>query len=149
MADLTLKASHEYWQQYSDPIIHRVLSFMESVETFPQLKNPLFDTIINELNKALSLLKESDINQPNQQDLFIRFGNELHMTQTLRLLQALDTAKAGSAARILMYAETMNQKSNSDSALFLQRNIIFERLRLLTRLFSQERLRLIQQALEE
>lgn len=148
MPDLSTKASHQYWKQYPDPIIHRVLSFMESVEKQPHEGNTLFETLLNELGKTLDDIEKVDFNKLNQQDAFIQLGNHLKMTQTLRLLQALDTAKPGSAARLLMHAEMVSRNKKDEAGLFLQRNIIFERLRLLSRLFAEERLVLVRRALE-
>ena len=149
MPDLSVKAAHQYWKQYPDPIIHRVLTFMESVEHLPHEGNALFDAILNELGKALDQIGTVDFAKLNQQDAFIQLGNHLKMTQTLYLLQTLDTAQPGAAARLLMYAEMMTRDSEDEAGLFLKRNIAFERLRLLSRLFSEERLKLVREALEE
>jgi intracellular multiplication protein IcmW len=149
MPDLSVKAAHQYWKQFPDPIIHRVLTFMESVETHPHVGNALFDAILNELGKALDDIEKVDLATLNQQDTFIQLGNHLKMTQTLRLLQALDTAQPGAAARLLMYAEMTTRDPQDDAGLFLQRNLVFERLRLLSRLFSEDRLKLVKEALED
>lgn len=149
MPNLSRKASHEYWQQYADPMIHRVLSFMESAETDTADSNHLFDAILNELGKLLENLEKIDLNKLDHQEAFIQLANYLQMNQTLRLLQALDAAKPGAAARLLMHAESIRRDEEDDAGLFLKRNLIFERLRLLARVFSEERLVLIRESLEE
>ena len=47
-----------------------------------------------------------------------------------------------------MYAEENNTPDNILAGLFLRRNIVFERLRLLSRVFSPDRFQLVLQALE-
>ena len=68
------------------------------------------------------------------------------MGRSLRILHHLDTAHPGAAAKILMYAERI-QKAETIPELFLKRNIIFERLRLFSRVFAENRLNAIQKLL--
>ena len=76
-------------------------------------------------------------------------GNFLHVGRTLRIMQAIDQSHPGSASRLLMFAEEATKSDQDPSGLFLKRNIVFERLRLLGRVFSHERLSLVQKALEK
>ena len=69
-------------------------------------------------------------------------------SRILRLLQAIDTIDPGSASKLLMYAEENNSPDNTMASLFLRRNIVFERLRLLARVFSPERFDLLTKVLE-
>ena len=65
----------------------------------------------------------------------------------LCVLQSIDTAHPGGASKVLMYAEE-NSTSNQDiPGLFLRRNIVFERLRLLGRVFAEERVDIVMKAL--
>jgi intracellular multiplication protein IcmW len=50
---------------------------------------------------------------------------------------------------LLMYAEENNTPDNTMANLFLRRNIVFERLRLLARVFSEERFDLVLKVLEQ
>ena len=70
------------------------------------------------------------------------------MGRTLRLLQAMYTSHPGAASKLLINAEETSESSDDPAGLFLRRNIVFERLRLLSRVFSEERFALITQALE-
>ena len=70
-------------------------------------------------------------------------------SRILRLLQAIDTIDPGSASKLLMYAEEHNSPENPLAGLFLRRNIIFERLRLLARVFAPERFEIVLKALEQ
>jgi intracellular multiplication protein IcmW len=148
MPNLSHKGSHLYWKNYPDPLIYRVLCFMESVETWTKDGDPAFETRLLELEKELDDIDKIDLDKLGQQSLFIRLGNHLGMSRTLRLLQALDTLHPGSAAKLLMHAEEISNGPKDEAGLFLRRNIAFERLRLLARVFSADRLDLVLKALE-
>ena len=70
-------------------------------------------------------------------------------SRCLRLLMSLDTAYPGAAAKVLMHAEDVTQSDDDTAGIFLRRNIVFERLRLLGRVFGEDRFRLLTKALEE
>ncbi|MFZ0219721.1 MAG: type IVB secretion system protein IcmW [Candidatus Aquirickettsiella sp.] len=148
MPDLTHEGSHAYWKHYQDPLIYRVLCFMESVESWTKNGEDTLEASLLVLGNELDDLDKVDLDKLGQQALFIRLGNHLGMSRTLRLLQALDTSHPGSAAKLLMHAEEISQGPEDEAGLFLRRNISFERLRLLARVFSQERLNLVLKALE-
>jgi intracellular multiplication protein IcmW len=74
--------------------------------------------------------------------------SQLKTGRGLRILQALDTVHPGSASKILIHAEESSSTDTDPAGFFLKRNIIFERLRLLSRTFSEQRLQLITRALE-
>jgi intracellular multiplication protein IcmW len=148
MPDLSHKGSHSYWKHYQDPMIYRVLSFMESVEQWTKDGDPALEEAITRLGKEIDDIDKVDLDKLGRQALFIRLGNHLSMTRTLRLLQALDTTHPGSAAKLLMHAEEVSDGPEDEAGLFLRRNIAFERLRLLARVFSRDRLALVLKALE-
>ena len=64
------------------------------------------------------------------------------------MLQTIDTIDPGSASKMLMYAEENNNAEHIMAGLFLRRNIIFERLRLLARVFSPDRFEMVTKLLE-
>ena len=148
MPEISIKAAHEFWKQYPDPMIYRVVSFMESVENWTKDGNPEFEAAMNELGKELDDIAKVKLDDFGQQASFMRIANNIKMARTLRLLQAIDTAQPGSASKLLMHAEEISQSPNDEAGLFLRRNIVFERLRLLARVFSSARLALVLKALE-
>jgi intracellular multiplication protein IcmW len=149
MPDLSAKGSHAYWKQFQDPMIYRVITFMESVEKWIHEGNPQVEQAMDKLGQELDDFSSVDMNKLAQQPLFIRIANHLGMPRTLRLLQAIDTSQPGSAARLLMHAEEIyNNSRNEEADLFLRRNMAFERLRLLARVFSTSRLEFVLKALE-
>ncbi len=145
MPKLDLLTSHEFWQNYDDPMIYRVIAFMETVEDFTLDGTPMLEKTIDKLGDALEELNSFEL---NKEDEFISLCAHLKTSRILRLLQTIDTIDPGSASKLLMYAEENNTPDHIMAGLFLRRNIIFERLRLLARVFSQERLEMVLKVLE-
>ncbi|MCH9689368.1 MAG: type IVB secretion system protein IcmW [Gammaproteobacteria bacterium] len=148
MPNLSHQASAEYWSSYKDPIIYRVITFMESVEDWTLDGDDTLEEAVNLLGEALDNLASVDLNQLNEAKRFVELAANIKTGRGLRLLQALDTAHPGSASKVLMYAEENSANGQGPASFFLKRNIVFERLRLLSRTFSKDRLTLVAQALE-
>lgn len=148
MPDLSHEASSQYWNDYVDPMIYRVITFMESVEDWTLDGNPALEEVITRLGKELDDIEKIDMGMLAQEDVFIRLVGNIKSGRGLRLLQAIDTVHPGSASRILIHAEETSTGSHDPAGFFLKRNIVFERLRLLARVFSEYRLKLVARALE-
>ena len=148
MPDLSTSAIQRFWKLYEDPMIYRVVSFMESVESWTLDGDPGLEVEIAELGEQLDDISKINLDELGQQELFIRLANQIKTGRALRLLQSLDIAHPGAASKLLMYAEETSQGSDDSAGLFLRRNIVFERLRLLSRVFSPARFSLILKALE-
>jgi intracellular multiplication protein IcmW len=148
MPDLSLKASQEFWNAYEDPMIYRVVTFMEAVEDWTHDGDPTLEEALKTLGRELDDIAAIDLNTLGHEDTFIRVAANVKSSRALRLLQAIDTVHPGSASRILMHAEEISQSPDDPAGIFLRRNIVFERLRLLGRVFSEERMSLVLRALE-
>ncbi len=146
MPKLDLASSHEFWKNYDDPMIYRVIAFMETVETFTLDGNPALEAAMDKLGAALDDLTSFDL---GQEEDFIAVCSHIKTSRILRLLQSIDTIDPGSASKLLMYAEENNSPEHVMANLFIRRNIIFERLRLLARVFSVERFELMLKVLEQ
>ncbi len=146
MPDLSLEATHRFWNDYEDPIIYRVVTFMEGVEEWTLDQNPEFEAAMAKLGAALEDIGGIDL---QREDDFIRLAAYIKASRNLRLLQCLDTAHPGAASKLLMHAESNSISSDDVAGLFLRRNIVFERLRLLTRVFSPDRFTLVMKILED
>ena len=145
MVDLTHKAVHQFWANFPDNSIYRVIASMESMEQWTLDGDPELEKALMKLGQELENIANIDLKQ--EQNL-INIGAYIKAARNLRILMALDQAYPGSASKLLMHAEKIT-KSNQDAAgVFLRRNLIFERLRLLSRTFSPERIKLLQQCLE-
>ncbi len=146
MPDLSQKGASVFWKEYEDPMIYRVLSFMEGVEQWTLDGDPEIEAAMQKLGKELDDITSIEL---GMEDQFIRLGAYIKSARTLRILQAIDTAHPGGASKILVHAEETSKNDDDQASLFLRRNIVFERLRLLTRIFSPEKLALALKALEE
>ena len=146
MPRLDLNASHEFWKNYVDPMVYRVISFMETVENFTLDGTPALEEALDQLGTLLDELTTFEL---GKEDEFITLASHIKTSRILRLLQTIDTIDPGAASKLLMYAEENNSPENTMAGLFLRRNIVFERLRLLARIFSQERIDLMLKLLEQ
>ena len=148
MPDLSHDASREYWSEYEDPNIYRVVTFMESVENFTLDGDEDLEEVIQQLGKELDDLDDVDLSELGHEEAMIRLACNIKASRALRLLQAVDTEQPGSASKLLVHAEETSEDNEDPAGIFLRRNIVFERLRLLSRVFSEERFQLVVQALE-
>lgn len=148
MPTLTTDGVRDFWKHYEDPMIYRVVSFMESVESWTLDGDEAVEAAVMELSKQLDDIGNISLDELGQQDLFIRLANNLKTGRSLRLLQVLDIAHPGAASKLLMHAEETSQSMDDLPGLFLRRNIVFERLRLLARVFAPARFNLILKAME-
>ena len=146
MPKLDINSAHEFWKNYDDPMIYRVIAFMETAEDWTLDGNPSLEQTINKIGEALDSLTSFELGKEEQ---FVTLCAHIKTSRILRLLQAIDTIDPGSASKLLMYAEENNSQENPMANLFLRRNIVFERLRLLARVFSQDRFDLVLKVLEQ
>lgn len=146
MPNLDLQASHEFWKNYDDPMIYRVIAFMESVEEWSLDGDPALEEAMTALGEELDKLTRFDLSKEEQ---FVTLSVHIRTSRILRLLQAIDSVDPGSASKVLMFAEEHNTPDNLLAGLFLRRNIVFERLRLLSRVFAPQRIELVLKALEQ
>ncbi len=145
MPKLDLLSSHEFWKSYDDPMIYRVIAFMETVENWTLDGDPALEQAIEKMGDDMDQIRQFELGKEEQ---IITLLAHLKTSRILRVLQAIDTIEPGSASRVLMYAEENNTPDNLLTGLFLRRNIVFERLRLLSRVFSPQRFELVLKALE-
>ena len=146
MPKLDLQSAHEYWKSYDDPMIYRVISFMETAEDWTMDGDPALEKAMDGLSDLLDQVSRFELGKEEQ---FIKLCAHIKTSRILRLLQAIDMIDQGSASKLLMYAEENNTPENQMANLFLRRNIVFERLRLLARVFSPERLELVLKSFEQ
>ena len=147
MPDLSHKGCQKFWEGYSDQNVYGVTAFMECTEdwTIDSEDNPELETALSELGNTLDRLGKVEIRSP---EMLIEIAAYLKISRLLRILQAVDSANPGAASKVLMKAEEL-AKQNPHAATFLHRNIIFERLRLLSRIFDNKRISKIQNTIEE
>ena len=147
MAALDNASAHQFWQQFQDPTIYRVICFMESVEGWTVDGQIDAEAGLSALEKALDNVGNIEL---KNEEGFIDILAYIKTGRGLRLLMALDTAYPGAASKIIAYADQKSKEEGMHPAahLFIQRNMVFEKLRLLGRVFSHERIKLVTNALE-
>src|SRR5579883_1516936 len=129
MPKLDLMSSHEFWKNYDDPMIYRVIAFMETAEDWTLDGEPDLERAMTAFGDNLDKLSRFELSKEEQ---FVALCAHIRTSRILRILQAIDTIEPGSASKVLMYAEENNTPDNLLAGLFLRRNIVFERLRLLS-----------------
>lgn len=146
MLDLSHRAVHQFWKAYQDPTLYRVICFMEGVEDWTLDGQPDVEAALTKLADVLSDIGNVDLKRG---DDMVELVAHLKTGRGLRVLMGLDQAYPGAASKIIAHAE-QSTKSESDMAgVFLRRNVVFERLRLLSRVFGHERLKIVIKTLEE
>ena len=145
MVDITNKGAHKFWFDYHDKMIYRVISFMESVEDWTLDGDSGLEGALDKLGSILDGIGNIDL---RAEDGFIELLAYVKAGRMLRIMQCLDTAHPGAASKLLMHAEKISKSPDDVHGMFLRRNVVFERLRLLGRVFSVERFALVQKALE-
>lgn len=148
MPDLSHEASLKYWNEFIDPMIYRVIVFLESVEDWTLDGEPQVEEAMQQLGNELDDIDRIDLGVMGRQDLFVRIAANIKSGRGLRLLQAIDSVHPGSASQVLVHAEEHSLGTHDPAGVFLKRNIVFERLRLLSRIFSHQRLDMVNRALE-
>ncbi len=150
MPDLHLDAVHAFWDSYDRRTLYRVIVALERVEHWTLDSTESVEAVLLQLGATMDQASDYTL---DQEASFVRVLATVRAGRALRLLQALDAAKPGSASTLLMYAEnnTGAEASTPDpfAALFLRRNLVFERLQLLSRVFAPQRVSLVLKALEQ
>ena len=144
--DMSVEGCQRFWANFQDKSVSKIIELMEQVEDWTLDHDA-------EVAKKLEALGEALANAPTGRtvddfDKILSLCVYLRMSVKLRFMQAMDQLDPGSAARLIQYAEK-NQFSSSDAGLFLKRNIIFERMRMIARILQPERLDTLRKTLDK
>jgi len=151
MPDLHLESVHAFWDSYDRRTLYRVIVGLERVEHWVLDGLPAVETALIRLGETMDQGHSVDLVEEAK---IIHVLINTRASRALRLLQAMDIAKPGSASQILMFAEEAASNAegktpNPFAQLFLRRNLVFERLQLLSRIFANQRVTLVLKALEQ
>ncbi len=149
MADLSAETTLDYWKTHDDPSLFRVITFIESVEDWTLDGDEDIEAAITKLGDTLDHLSTIDIGELDSDDDIIKLISSIKLGRSLKILQILDDHNPGTASRLLMHSEEMASEKNDSYNVFLKRNIMFERLRLASRIFSPERFQMVVGAIED
>jgi intracellular multiplication protein IcmW len=146
MPDLSSESVHAFWHEYDSRILYRIVCSLEATESWVP-EHPKIEELIRDLGDVLD--SSTSINQLSQETI-IQLLTSIKFTQALRLMHAIETKSPGFVSGLLVWSE--EQKGSKEQAapsnVFLKRNMVFERLQLLSRIFSQERINLLNRAQE-
>lgn len=148
MPDMSLEAVHAFWHDYDKRTLYRIVTSMEGIESWAGDDDPQVEEALLRLGSTLDEL--SDFELTDEASLVKVLAN-LRSGRALRLMQFLDVLKPGTASKLLIFAEEQTKDAahkNRYADLFLKRNLAFERLQLLGRVFAPERINLVLKALE-
>jgi len=151
MPDLHVDSVHAFWDSYDRRILYRVIVALERVESWVMDGSPAYEEAIIRLGEVMDLSPGFELSDEGK---VIRVLASTHASRALRILQSLDVAKAGTASQLLMFAEEASSEAegkipNRYAQLFLRRNLVFERLQLLSRVFAPQRISLVLKAVEQ
>lgn len=145
MPDLSLEAVHKFWSEFQDKDVYHALTFLEGVEEWTADGDPKLEAGLKSLGDELEDIGNIEL---EQEDNIITLGAYIKSCRILRILMCMDQAQPGSASKILMHAEKKAKEKDDVANYFLARNVAFERMRLIGRIFSPERLEIVKKALE-
>ncbi|MBN9287039.1 MAG: hypothetical protein BGO43_11680 [Gammaproteobacteria bacterium 39-13] len=148
MPDMSLEAVHSFWHDYDKRTLYRIVTSMEGIETWAADDDPKVEEALLRLGACLDDVSDFEI---TDEAVLIKVLANTRSGRALRLMQFLDVLKPGTASKLLIYAEEQTKdqaNKNRYADLFLKRNLAFERLQLLGRVFAPERINLVLKALE-
>lgn len=146
MPDLNPDVVAKYWQEKHDYALYRIIATMEAVETWALDGDPEIEAALLELSQEADGVEKFQL---GEEDSFIKVLTSIRSSRALRLLQHVDQLMPGSASKLLIFAEVASNSKEDTPGFFLNRNLVFERLQLLGRIFAPERFRLVMNALEK
>lgn len=148
MPDLSKEAIHAFWDSYDRRTLYRVIMALQNVEHWVLDEDEILEPAVLALGHAIDMASDFELDDEN---LVIRMLSNISSSRAMRILQSLDMVKPGMASQLLMYAEEAAEDedgNNKHAKLFIRRNLVFERLQLLSRVFAPQRLSLVLKALE-
>lgn len=146
MPDLNPEVVAKYWQEKHDYALYRIIATMEAVESWSLDGDPEIEAALLELSQEADGADKFSL---AEEENFIKVLTSIRSARALRLLQHVDQLMPGSASKLLIYAEVASSSKEDTPGFFLNRNLVFERLQLLGRIFAPERFRLVMTALEK
>lgn len=148
MPDMSLEAVHAFWHDYDKRTLYRIVTSMEGIESWAADDDPQVEEALLRIGSTLDDVTDFEL---NDEAALVKVLANLRSGRALRLMQFLDVLKPGTASKLLIYAEEQTKDAankNRYADLFLKRNLAFERLQLLGRVFAPERINLVLKALE-
>lgn len=142
MAGFSHEDAHRFWSSYDDPNVYKTIMFMDASEPWTLDGNEELENILFEITTTLQTATEIKSMQK-----LIKLFSSIKISRVLFIMQSLDNANPGTASRLLAFAEE-HRRTDKWCDLMVKRNLTFERLRIISRVFSESRIEFLQAALE-
>ena len=121
-----------------------IISFIEHTEDWVESQNISTEEALEKLGRYLDTA--TDASNLSESDL-VNICAYIHLSQKLRIMQVVDSIAPGAATKMIKDAEK-NAANNPAANTFLKRNLIFERMRIISRLLAPSRIQLVQKIYE-
>lgn len=147
-ADVSVAAVHAFFGE-RDPALVTAIQGMESVETWTQDRVDQVQATLQQLADKVEEYDLRDIQGPQHSKLIILMGY-ISSGKALKLLMWIEHHEPNFVAKTLAEAQMLSalDKVNEGAArLFVERFETLERMHMLSRVFSEDRLRIVQRVL--
>ena len=144
MAKLDHESSKEFWQSFMDGSVYPIIQFIEETEDWVDLSHKDLDSSLTSLGDYFQSPPENVA--LNHLDL-VHVCAPLHLSQKLRIMQIVDRISPGTATKMISAAEE-HAENDPLASIFLKRNILFERIRILVRVLNPIRIKMVQELYE-
>jgi intracellular multiplication protein IcmW len=147
MLDLSAAATEKFWQDRQDPFLVKIIKTIEDIEDWTLDGDPDIEQCLNKLAQVLDNPRTPF--EITDEEVFINILISIKLNRALRIMQHIDYLTPGSSSKLLIFAEVASKGTHDALGLFLRRNLVFERLQLLSRIFAPERFDLISKSIEK
>ena len=142
MPDLSRESTLDFWMTFMGGSVSPIIEFIEHSEEWINIED---EAALSQLGQHLDTLSsESSLSELD----YVRVCAKLYLSQKLRIMQILDSVSPGFATKMIDSAQN-NASDDPLAKAFLQRNLIFERMRIMRRIFASDRVQLIQRLYEK
>ena len=137
--------SLQFWQHFMGGAVYDIIDFLEKNESWTISSNSDVEVALSKLGNQLEIATS---NVDFDETTLVHVCSLVSMSQKLRIMQCLDSIKPGMATRVISTAEFLADKDTL-AKIFLERNMKFERIRILQRVFSPKRIQQVQKLYEK
>ena len=144
----TIEKSHKFWQEM-DPVGYQILLSMASTEKLSGYTlNDNLEQLLAQLDRSFERPGGVDF---EQSPTVVKILASLNVILEFYLVRRYDLAYPGASADILSLANVYTKDADygSYAELLLRRHVVFERTKILRRVFSEERLEAVASFIRE
>ena len=143
MYDLSPEETKKFWlEDFQDPKTYKIISLMEQMEDWTLDGHPEIEARMLEIAQLINDSYKINTISSGSEKIVIQILCSLKIGRALRILYILDAATPGIVSDLINYAENLlhDDEFKDFATLFIDRNVVFERMRLLSKIFAEKRL---------